>query len=306
MIYTDIDIDIDKMAEQIDNEYDNEYDNRYDNGYDTDHEHDHEQQNLEEENLDMTEEQTVLVKNYIIESIKHSPNIQYVRELFNNIVQQKLIKARHYHQGLIEKPYIDGNISDVYLHNQESDDIDTIMYSLLSPTITKEECDILDSLNPCIKSLDYGSKFIDFIKFYNDFIIIIFPCDEKIETQTQTRTQKQKILKIDRNNSIEESTPTLTVNENGNIIILDWSNFISIGRDTKKLSKLVFRKNGIITDLYWSNKESVSYRDDLLPSHIALRPNRFQNCWYLEYNSTLILEDNPDEIVNFTINCCDS
>lgn len=283
------------MADQIDN--------GYDNGYDTDHEHDHnhEVQNLEEQNLDMTEEQLVLVKHYIIESIKHSPNIPYVRDLFKNIIQQKLIKARQYHQDLTEKPYIDGSITDDYLHHPEIDDM---MYHLLSPTITKEEYELLAISENCIKSLDYGSKFIDFIKFYKDFIIIIFPCDEKIEIQTKTPTQK--ILKIDRNNTSEEATPTLTVNENGNIIILDWSNFISIGRDTTKLSKLVFRKNGIITDLYWSNKESVSYRDDLLPSHIALRPNRFQNCWYLEYNSTLILEDKPDEIVNFTINCCDS
>ena len=285
-----------------------------DNGYDTDdeheYEHDHEQHEQEDENLDMTEEQTVLVTNYIIESIKHSPNIQYVHELFNNIVQQKLIKARHYHQDLIDKPYIDGNISDAYLHNQENNDIDDIMYNLLSPTITKEEYDILDSLNPCIKSLDYGSKFIDFIKFYKDFIIIIFPLDEKINatttTPTTTPTTIQKILKIDRNNDVNESAPTLTVYESGNIIILDWNNFISFGRDTKKLSKLVFRKNGIITDMYWTNKTGEAYRDDLLPSHIALRPNRFQNCWYLEYNSTLILEDNLDEIVNFTINCCDS
>jgi hypothetical protein len=290
------------MAEQIDNEYDT----RYDNGYDTDHEHNHEEQeqneHLDEQNFGITEEQTVLVKNYIIESIKHSPNTQYVRELFNNIIQQKLIKARDYHQDLIEKPYVDGNISDAYLHNQNNDDIDYIMYNLLSPTITKEEYDILDSLNPCIKSLDYGSKFIDFIKFYKDFIIIIFPFDEKIDTPTPT----QKILKIDRNNTIEELSPTLTVNENGNIIILDWKNMFTFGRDITQFSKLCFRKNGIITDVYWTNKEGIMYREYLLPSHIALRPNRFQNCWYLEYNSTLILEDNPDEIVNFTINCCDS
>ena len=202
MIHTDIDID--KMAEQIDNEYDNEYDNRYDNGYDTDHEHDHDEQNeyLDEQNLGVTEEQTVLIKNYIIESIKHSPNMQYLSELFNNIIQQKLIKARHYHHDFIEKPYIDGNISDAYLHNQENNDIDDIMYNLLSPTITKEEYDILDSLNPCIKLLDYGSKFIDSIKLYNDFIIIIFPLDEKIDTHTPT--QIQKILKIDRKNDVKE------------------------------------------------------------------------------------------------------
>ena len=58
--------------------------------------------------------------------------------------------------------------------------------------------------------------------------------------------------------------------------------------------------------MYWTDSQGVTYRQDLLPAHIALRPNRFQNCWYLEYNSKLRFQDVNDESVNLSINCCDS
>ena len=280
------------MAVQVD-----EYENGYDNGYDTDHEHVFEH-HVNPENLDFTEEQTLLVKHYILESIK-SDNPQEIRQLFDTIIRQNIIKAKHHHQDYIHKPYTCGIISDAYYHSPELDDK---MCWLLSPSITKSEYDILDSIHPCIKSLDYGCKFIDTIKFYADYIIIIFPLDEKTNTNTNT----QKILKIDRKNDIKEPTPILSVYESGTNIILDWNPFTGFGRDITKLSKLVFRNNGIVTDMYWTNAEGLEYRAGLLPSHIALRPNRFNNCWYLEYNSLLVLEDEPDEYVNFTIECCDS
>jgi len=273
------------MAEQIDN--------GYDNGYDTDHEHVFEH-HVNPENLDFTEEHSLLVKNYILECIK-SDNPQEIRQLFNTIIDQRIIKAKHYHQDYIHKPYKCGIINDFYLHSLELDDK---INCLLSPSISKLEYDILDSISPCINSLDYGCKYIDTIKIYNDFIIIIFPLDEQ--------TNQQKFIKIDRKNDIKEPTPILSVYESGTNIILDWNPFTGFGRDITKLSKLVFRKNGIVTDMYWTNAEGLAYRAGLLPSHIALRPNRFNNCWYLEYNSILVLEDDPDEYVNFTIECCDS
>jgi hypothetical protein len=273
------------MAAQVD---------EYDNGYDTDHEHvlDHHVNHDNPENLVFTEEHTLLVKNYILECIK-SEHPHDIRQLFDTIIEQRIIKANH--QDYIDKPYKCGIINDFYLHNPELDDkIDW----LLSPSITKTEYDILDSINPCIKSLDYGCKFIDTIKFYTDYIIIIFPLDEQTNTQ--------KILKIDRKNDIKEPTPILSVYESGTNIILDWNPFNGFGRDITKLSKLVFKKYGVVTDMYWTNAEGLAYRAGLLPSHIALRPNRFNMCWYLEYNSILVLEDKPDDIVNFTIECCDS
>jgi hypothetical protein len=275
-----------------------------DNGYDTDHinEHEHiqedqEVQEVQDYHLDITEEQTTLIKNYIIKSIKHSPNphqILSIRELFNNMIQQNLIRPNNYHRDLVEKPYIDGIINYGYLHNPE---IDNIMYTLLSPSITKEEYELLVVSDNCIKEPDYGSRFINSIKFYSNYIIIIFPLDEKKQTQ--------KILKINRKNNDKEGVPTLTLYDSGNIIILEWNHPTNFDRNITQFSKLCFRKNGIITDIYWSSKEDDKYRDNLLPFHIALRPNRFNNCWYLEYNSKLTFEDKPDEIVNFTINCCD-
>ena len=248
------------MAENIDNGY--ETDNAYE-----DHEH------------DILEAQTLLVQNYILETIKCNPDIDYIRQLVNQFIEHNIITLNNPNQTTFD---------EFYLHSPYLDDK---MYSYLSPQITKEEYDILDSLYPCIKEPDYGSKFINAIKFYTHCIIIILP---------------HKILKIDRNNDVNEALPVLTVYESGNIIILEWNHSISFGRDITKLSKLVFRSNGVITDMYWTNLDGVEYREDLLPSHIALRPNRFNNCWYLEYNSKLSLQDQNDECVNFTIHCCDS
>lgn len=265
-------------------------DNGYDNGYDTDHRHEHEHEHEDEEEayIDNTEEQTLLVKNYILESLKCNPDIEYVRQLFDNIIHQNIIKPRDENQEFINKSYKCGIISDFYLHSPELDDK---LYSLLSPQISKEEYDIINNSYPCIKEPDYGSKFITTIKFYSHCIIIIL---------------QQKILKINRNNDDKEMLPTLTVYESGNIMILDWNHSINFGRDRTQLSKLVFRKNGIITDMYWTDSLGSTYRQDLLPAHIALRPNRFQNCWYLEYNSNLTFQDVNDDSVNLSLYCCDS
>jgi hypothetical protein len=259
-----------------------------DNGYDTDHRHEEE----EEEYIDKSEEQTLLVKKYILESLKCNPDIEYTRQLFDNIIHQNIIKPSNENQDFINKSYKCGIISDFNLHSHELDDK---LYSLLSPQISREEYDIINNSYPCIKEPDYGSKFITTIKFYSHCIIIILPLSPLLS-----------ILKIDRNNDDKEMLPTLTVYDSGNIIILDWNQFINFRRDITQLSKLVFRKNGVITDMYWTDSLGSAYRQDLLPAHIALRPNRIQNCWYLEYNSKLTFQDVNDESVNLSINCCDS
>jgi hypothetical protein len=266
-----------------------------DNGYDTDHRHEEEEEEEEDNfvNIDNTEEQTLLVKNYILESLKLNPDIEYIRQLFNTIIDQNIIKSRDINQEFINKSYKSGIISDFYLHSPELDDK---FYSLLSPQISKEEYDIINNSYPCIKEPDYGSKFITTIKFYSHCIIIILPL---LQTSLS-------ILKIDRKNDDKEMLPTLTVYDSGNIIILDWNHPTNFGRDSTQLSKLVFRKNGVITDMYWTDSLGVTYRQDLLPAHIALRPNRFQNCWYLEYNSKLKFQDVNNESVNLSIHCCDS
>lgn len=268
---------------EADHDADHEADHEAeDNGYDTDNEYD----------IDITEENTLLLKNYIIESLKHTTNTHNVRQLFNNIIRNKIIYSRYNKRELIQKPYNDGIVNKAYLHSPEIDDI---MYAFLSPRITKIEYDSIIELEKCIEEPEYGSKYIESIKFYSNYIIIILNGDKK-----------QIILKIYRQYSENEACPLLTVYESGNILILDWNHPTNFSRNIGQFSKLVFTKTGIVTDINWINKEGNEYREDLLPSHIALRPNRFHNCWYLNYNSKLQLQDNTNEVVNFTIYCCDS
>ena len=272
------------MAEQIEIDIDIDIDNGYDTGYEHEHEHEHDHEHEHEHEHD-PDAHSALVRKYILETIKINPDIQYIRQLFNIIINQNLLNNQ----------YINGIIDNVYLHNPEIDDI---MLSFLSPYITKLEYDSIIELDQCLIEPNYGSKFIDSIKFYSNYIIIIFPLDEK--------TQTQKIVKINRKNSEKESIPIFTVYESGNIIILDWEHPTNFNRDITQISKLYFKKNGRITDIYWSNKQGDEYRDNLLPSHSALRPNRFNNCYYFNYDSKLIFTDKDDEIVKFTIHCCDS
>ena len=100
-------------------------------------------------------------------------------------------------------------------------------------------------------------------------------------------------------------------------MILDWNHLINFNRDITQFSKLCFTKSGNVYDMHWTNKHGVEYRDNLLPSHIALRPNRFNNCWYINYNShshshMMLPKDNVDnnnnvgDVINFVIYCCDS
>ena len=284
------------INEQIDELINELSDNGYDTDYDYDQEQEHEHENFHEyQNIEITEEQYSLIRNYILESLKLNPDIQYLRQLFNNIIHQNLINARNYHYPLINKPYSNGTIDNIYLHNPE---IDNIMRSFISPRITKVEYETLIELDHCIIDTDYGSKFINSIKFYSNYIIIIFPLDEQ--------TQTQVILKIDRKNSEKEDIPIFTVYVSGNIMILDWEHPTNFYRDITQMSKLYFTKNGRITDIYWSNNQGNEYRDNLLPSHIALRPNKFNNCYYFDYYSKLIFTDKDNELVNFSIHCCDS
>ena len=243
-----------------------------DNGYESDHAY-------EDHAHDILEAKTLLVKNYILETIKYNPDIHYIRQLFNQIIERNIITLNNINQN---------SFDEFYLH---SPDLDDKIYSFLSQQITKEEYDIINSLYPCFKETDYGSKFINTIKFYTHCIIIIL---------------HQKILKIYRNNDDKEALPLLKVDETGNFMMLEWHHAINFGRDTANLSKLVFRSNGVITDMYWTDSQDALYRKDLLPSHIALRPNRFSNCWYLEYNSRLLFEDQKDDSVHFIIHCCDA
>ena len=286
-----------KMADQVDN------------GYDTDYEHEHEHEHDHYVNQDIiTDEHYLLLKKYILETLNpdaykiskiNTPEGETIPQLLIKIIQQKLIKFYQLHPDFSIKPHNDGIISDAYLHIPE---VTNKIYDFLSPRISKEEYDILDSLTPCIKEPDYGSKYIETIKFYTNFIIIIFPLSEEDKTQSKT----QCILKIDRYNDVKLGLPILTVYEGGNNIILDWNHPTHFRDDPSPFSKLIFRKNGIITDIYWTDLQGANYRHDLLPWHIALRPNRFDNCWYLDYNSHLKLPDDTLEAVKFSIHCCDS
>ena len=270
--------------------------NDNDNGYETDNDNYINQD--QDQNSDITEDHYLLLKKFILETTKpnayklskmYNPEVESISQLFNQIIQHKLITYYQLHPDFTKKPYNDGSISDCYLHIHE---IDKRMYEFFSPHITKEEYDTLNSLYPSIKEVDYGSKFIETIKFYHNFIIIILPLNERI-------------LKIDRINNTSFGLPILTVYEGGHILILDW-NPPTNSIDPTQFSKLVFTKTGIISDIYWTDSCATEYRDEILPSHIALRPNRFNNCWYLDYNTHVKLPDDTIDIVKFSIHCCDS
>jgi hypothetical protein len=264
-----------------------------DNGYDTDYEHEHDAN----QDIAITNEDYLLLTKYICKTIK--PEDENIPQLLTKIIQQKLIKFYQLHPDFSIKPHNDGIIVDAYLHIPE---IDNIIYEFLSPRISKEEYDIINDLYPDIKEIDYGSKFIDTIKFYSNFIIIIFPLNE----EEKKHSKSQCILKINRYNDFKAGLPILTVYEGGNNIILDWNYPTNFRDDPTQFSKLIFRNTGIITDIYWTDLQGLDYRHDLLPSHIALRPNRFDNCWYLDYNSHLKLPDETFEVIKFSIHCCDS
>jgi len=287
------------MEEQINYEDD-------DNGYDTDHEHDHEHDHYANQDLDITDEQYLLLKNYILDTINpdaykiskmSTQEGETIPQLFTKIIEQNLIKFNQLQPDFTISPHNDGIISHANLHSPE---IENKIYEFLSPRISKEEYDSINALYPDVEEIDYGSKFIETIKFYNNFIIIIFSLNEEEKKETQC------ILKIDRYNDVQIGLPILTVYAGGNNIILDWNHPTQFRNDPTQFSKLVFRKNGIITDIYWTDLQGKYYRHDLLPFHIALRPNRFDNCWYLDYNSHLKLPDDTFEAVKFSIHCCDS
>jgi hypothetical protein len=270
-----------------------------DNGYETDQDnvHDHDQDQAQD--IIITDEEYLLLKTFILETTKpnayklskiYNPNVESIRQLFIQIVQHNLIKYYQLHPDFTKKPYNDGSITiHAYLHLLE---IDNRMYELLSPRITKEDYDAIDALYPGVKSVDYGCKFIESIKFYHTFIIIILSLNKRI-------------LKIERDNKITFGNPILTVFEGGNTIILDWTHPSNI-LDPTQFSKLMFTKSGSITDMYWTDLQGNEYRDEILPSHIALRPNRFNNCWYLNYNTHIKLPDDTFDVVKFSIHCCDS
>lgn len=270
-----------------------------DNGYETDQDNVHNHDQDQEQNIIITDEEYLLLKTFILETTKpnayklskiYNPNVTSIRQLFIQIVQHNLIKYYQLHPDFTKKPYNDGSITiHAYLHLLE---IDNRMYELLSPRITKEDYDAIDALYPGVKSVDYGCKFIESIKFYHTFIIIILSLNKRI-------------LKIERDNKITFGNPILTVFEGGNTIILDWTHPSNI-LDPTQFSKLMFTKSGSITDMYWTDLQGNEYRDEILPSHIALRPNRFNNCWYLDYNSHIKLPNDTFDVVKFSIHCCDS
>lgn len=284
------------------------------------------------DDYDIIEEQTLLVQKFIIESLKtkifkadtkesDSLEDQSIYNLYTTIINQGIIKPKiikshtydtHDTREFLNKQYNDGIIYDKYLHSHE---IDNRMYSLVSPQITRDKYEAFVDLYPCIKEPDYGSKYIRTIQIFNDCIILILPlyddgCEKLsgFKEDIKEHENKCKILKINRQNNITESDPILTVYGYGNIMILEWNHPLNFNRDTTQLSKLVFTKFGFVTDMYWTNSLGVEYRDDLLPSHIALRSNRFDNCWYLIYNSRIKISDQDDtyENVKLTIHCCDS
>ena len=286
-----------------DNEVDNEVDNECDKGYDTDHDYDHDHENYYNYEPVVSDEQYLLLKKYILETIKpdaykltkiYNPDTETIPQLLTKIIQQNLIKFYQLHPDFTIKPHNDGIIDVAYLHIPE---IDTKISEFLSPKISRDEYETINALYPYVKEIDYGSKFIETIKFYTNFIIIIFPLNEE---------EKQCILKIDRYNDARRGLPILTVDAGGNNMTLDWTHPSHFRDDPTQFSKLVFRKTGILTDIYWSDLHGANYRHYLLPWHIALRPNRFNNCWFLEYNSHLQLPNNTYEVVKFSINCCDS
>ena len=289
----------------------NELDNEVDNGYNTDPDHEHENDHgyyyEPEPEPHITDEQYLLLEKFILETTKpnayklskiYNPDTESISQLLTKIIQQNLIKFYQLHPNFTIQPYNDGIIDAAYLHIPE---INNRMYELLSPRITKEDYDTIDALYPSIESVDYGCKFIESIKFYSNFIIIIFPLNEEEKIQEK----KQCILKINRYNDYNFGLPILTVFAGGNNIILDWTHPSNV-LDPTQFSKLVFKKSGIITDMYWSDLQGNEYRDELLPSHIALRPNRFNNCWYLDYNSHIRLSNDTFDVVKFSIHCCDS
>jgi len=305
------------MAEQIEYEDDNGYDNGYDTDYEHEHDHDHEYD--ANQDLDITDEQYVLLTKYILDTINpdaykiskmSNQEGETIPQLLTKIIQQNLIKFNQLQPDLTISPHNDGVISHAYLHSPE---IENKIYEFLSPRISKEEYDSINALYPDVEEIDYGSKFIETIKFYNNFIIIIFSLNEEEKEEKEEKKEKKEkqlktqcILKIDRYNDVQIGLPILTVYAGGNNIILDWNHPTQFRNDPTQFSKLVFRKNGIITDIYWTDLQGKYYRNDLLPFHIALRPNRFDNCWYLDYNSHLKLPDDTFEAVKFSIHCCDS
>ena len=142
-----------------------------DNGYETDQDHVHDL-DQQEQNIIITDEEYLLLKTFILETTKpnayklskiYNPDVESIRQLFIQIVQHNLIKYYQLHPDFTKKPYNDGSITiHAYLHLLE---IDNRMYELLSPRITKEDYDAIDALYPGVKSVDYGCKFIESIKF---------------------------------------------------------------------------------------------------------------------------------------------